>query len=488
MRKQLTTLAAGILIVIVTGSHAHGEVSTVRIATGLSRPVYATHAPGDTERLFIVEQHVGRIRILDLSSGAINAQPFLDIDGLSTGNEQGLLGLAFDPDYDTNGYFYVNVTPTGSGTHIRRFQVSGDPDIADPLSQTEVLSFSQPQSNHNGGWMGFGPDGYLYISSGDGGGSDDNDAGHTLETGNAQDITDNLLGKMLRIDVGGDDFPGDAGRNYAIPADNPFVGVTGDDEIWSYGLRNPWRPSFDRQTGDLWIADVGQNTREEVDYQSAASAGGENYGWRLREGSIQTPAASSGGPAPPGAIEPIYEYEHGIGPGEGYSLTGGYVYRGPVGEIRGNYFFADYVSEQIWSMRYDGETVTDFTDWTTEFTPDAGEIDNISSFGEDAVGNLYILDLGGEVFRVTGPVPGDANGDGAVTDADYTIWADHYGQSGADASTGDFNGDGSVTDADYTIWADNYGIPSVGVPEPAAMVIVALGFVGVLWRQRGSRT
>ena len=203
-------------------------------------------------------------------------------------------------------------------------------------------------------------------------------------------------------------LPADANANYAIPPSNPFVGVSGDDEIWSYGLRNSWRPSFDLTTGDLYIADVGQNAREEVTVQPAASVGGENYGWRLREGMIATPSGGVGGPAPPGAIDPIYDYTHGGGPTQGFSVTGGYVYRGPIAELQGDYFFADFGSERIWSLRFDGSSpatfngtnFTAFTDRTASLVPDVGTIDQISSFGEDGAGNLFILDLGGEVFEV----------------------------------------------------------------------------------------
>ncbi|KKK75600.1 hypothetical protein LCGC14_2872090, partial [marine sediment metagenome] len=322
-----------------------GEVGTERIASGLSRPVFVTAPPGDTSRLFIVEQWTGMIKILNLSSGTINATPFLDIDGLSGASEQGLLGLAFDPDYATNNRFYVNLTASSEDTYVRRYEVSANPDIADANSATTVMTFYQPQWNHNGGWLGFGPDGYLYVSTGDGGGGYDTGTGHTAGTGNSQDTTNNLLGKLLRIDVGVgvDDFPGDPNRNYGIPASNPFVAVSGDDEIWAYGLRNPWRPSFDRLTGDLYIADVGQETREEINFQSAGSPGGQNYGWRLREGTVQTPGGG-GGAKPTGAVDPIYDYNHGFGPTEGHSLTGGYVYRGPIAELKGLYFFADYVS------------------------------------------------------------------------------------------------------------------------------------------------
>jgi glucose/arabinose dehydrogenase len=419
-RCTVAITAAGVLL---AGIAAAQDFSTVRVATGLNRPVFLTAPPGDRDRVFVVEQHTGEILIIDVTDGSINATPFLTVTGLSTGNEQGLLGLAFHPDYAVNGYFYVYFTDPSS--NVVRYQVSGEPDIADASSETPVLSFGQPAANHNGGWIGFGPDDTLYIASGDGGGSNDDGAGHTPGTGNAQDITDNLLGKILRIDVDGDGFPADPNRNYAIPADNPFVGVAGDDEIWAYGLRNPWRMSFDRATGDLYIADVGQGRCEELDVQPGSSDGGENYGWRLREGIIATPTGGVGGPPPPGSIDPIFDYPHPNTAGsepcsdpgagfEGRSITGGTVYRGPVQELQGRYFFADYVTADLWSLRFDGSdpslfdgtNYTDLTDHSGDprFIPDVGTIASVSSFGEDDVGNLYVLDLNdGEVFFIPEP-------------------------------------------------------------------------------------
>lgn len=380
-----------------------------RVASNLRRPLFVTAPSTDTQRLFIIEQHSGRIRVLDLVSMTLKNTPFLTIDDLSTGAEQGLLGLAFDPGFGSNGYFYVDYTDSGGTTRVVRYQVSADPDVADPTSAVQILKIDQPQSNHNGGWIGFGPDGYLYIASGDGGAGNDQGAGHTEPGGNAQDITDNWLGKLLRIDVGSDAFLDDPTRNYAIPSTNPFVGIEGDDEIWAYGLRNPWRCSFDRLTGDLYIGDVGQSAREEVNVQPANSTGGENYGWRWREGTLAT--SGVGGPAPSGAIGPIYEYAHNTGPSGGFSITGGYVYRGPAGSLNGHYFFADYVTQRIWSVRwdgsapssFDGSNYSDFTDWSSMIVPNIGSINQIASFGEDAQGNLYIVDLGGEIFRLDAP-------------------------------------------------------------------------------------
>ena len=406
--KRQVILGFGLLLGMGETKLATAQTSTVRVATGVSRPVFVTAPAGDTNRLFIAEQHTGRIDIMDLSTGSISPTAFLDLTSLATGSEQGLLGLAFDPNYASNGYFYVNVTTSaGSGdTHIRRYQATGDPATSNTASidsEFEILSFNQPQGNHNGGWIGFGPnDGYLYIASGDGGGGDDNDSGHTNGIGNAQDITNNLLGKILRVDVHGDDFVGDTNSNYAIPANNPFVDKTGDDEIWSYGLRNPYRSSFDRATGDLWIGDVGQLTREEIDYQPANSPGGENYGWRLREGTIPTPTGGVGGAKPADNVEPIYDYAHVGGSFGGNVVIGGYVYRGSVAAFQGHYIFSDAGSANIWKLDPDAvDPRASVTRINSLLQADAGSVGGLSSYGEDANGELYLMELGGEIFRVT---------------------------------------------------------------------------------------
>jgi glucose/arabinose dehydrogenase len=389
------------------------------IESGLGRPSFVTHAPGDFDRIFVLEQWTGRILILDLSDDSLIGTPFLDVDGLTTAHEQGLLGMAFHPSYATNGYFYVSYTSSAGDSIVERYQVSADEDVADADSGQIVSFVEQASSNHNGGWIGFGPDdGFLYVATGDGGGANDSGPGHTLETGNSQDITDNLLGKILRIDVdGADAYPGDATRNYAIPSTNPFVGIEGDDEIWAYGLRNPWRPSFDRKTGDLWIADVGQLNWEEIDVQLADSPGGENYGWRLREGMVATPTGRVGGARPLGNVDPIYAYPHGGSVGyKGCSITGGYVYRGPIAALNGAYFFADFCRGELASLRFDGsdvedfdgENYVDFRNHTIDppIAPGTSQVDNVSSFGEDAAGNLYVLDNGdGQLFRFEALAP-----------------------------------------------------------------------------------
>lgn len=376
-----------------------------RVATGLSSPMYVTHAPGDFTRLFICEKG-GVIQILNLATELINPVPFLTISDTDAGGDGGLQSMAFHPDYATNGRFYVHVTVDNGGviidgvtspfsSHIREYTVSGDPNVANPAS-TEVLSWVQPRSNHNGGWIGFNPGNgpnYLYIMSGDGGKQHDPDD-------NAQTLVGEPLGKVLRVDVDGDDFPADADRNYAVPSSNPFVGQTGDDEIWAYGLRNPWRASFDRDTGDLWTGDVGQDTREEIDFQSVSSGGGENYAWNRREGFF----AHQGGALLAGDVQPVYDYGHGSGDFLGNSVVGGYVYRGVDVDLDGLYFFADTVSGNVWSFD-PADPFNTRARINDQLIPDVGVLDLPVSFGEDAAGNLYIVDFFGDVFRIGTETP-----------------------------------------------------------------------------------
>ena len=354
-------------------------MTSYRLATGLSRPVLVTNDGVNPDWIYVVEQRsgsTGRIKILNRTNGTL-ISTFLSVSGLNTGSEQGLLGLCFDPDYENNGYLYVNYTANNT-TYVTRYtRSSSNPQAADASSATVIYSVSQPYTNHNGGWIDFGPDGYLYISTGDGGSGGD--------PGNRAQNLGNQLGKMLRIDV--------SSLPYSIPASNPF-----GTEIWSYGIRNAWRCGFDRDTGDLWIGDVGQNAWEEVDFQPADSAGGENWGWRCYEGDHSY--NTSGCPGSGTMSFPIWEYSHGGSPFR-CSITGGYVYRGTsMPWLDGTYFFADYCSNQIWSLRYDGSNVSDYTERTNELSPNAGAIGAISSFGEDYYGELYICDLNGEVFSI----------------------------------------------------------------------------------------
>jgi len=411
----IAPLAQTFLQRVVVGSEQNFEL-----------PVYATAPSGDSDRLFLAELRTGRIEILDLSTETPMPTSFLEISGLGTENEQGLLGLAFDPDYANNGFFYVQYVRADYTVQIERYRVQGDPatsNVADPSSAHTILSIQQPFEIHNAGWIGFGPnDGMLYIPTGDGG-----------DPVGPQQITGNLRGKILRIDVSGDDFPTDDNRNYAIPNDNPFVDQTGEDEIWAYGLRNPFRASFDRATGDLWIGDVGKANRDEIDLQRAGSTGEENYGWSFREGTIATPT-DLGGPPPPGNVEPVYDYEHD-GPDPdfaGSSVVGGYVYHGTVPRFQGHYFFGDYISKNIWKLDPDAVDMrASVTNVLNLLSPDAGGLGSIASFAEDAAGELYLLELGGgDVFRlVTASKDVVWNGDdvSAVLDnvpGDGTSWSD----------------------------------------------------------------
>ncbi|MDO8631111.1 MAG: PQQ-dependent sugar dehydrogenase [Phycisphaerales bacterium] len=397
---RLILLAAIIgcfLVGALTTMAVSPPIKTERVANGLSNPLFVTHVPGVYDRIFIVEQ-CGLIKIL--TGGSVLPTPFLNISSKTTcGGEQGLLGLAFHPDYASNGQFFVDYTDLSGTTTIAGYTVSVDPNVAN-TSEKKVLAISQPYANHNGGWIAFGADGYLYIGTGDGGNRNDPE-------NRAQNITGQLLGKLLRIDVNGDDFPADAARNYAVPSTNPFVGVIGDDEIWAYGLRNPWRNSFDRLTHDLYLADVGQKAVEEIDFQPASSAGGENYGWRCMEGDTCTGLTGCTCDSL-SLVPPIHTYTHN---GLNCSITGGYVYRGcAISGIGGVYFFADYCSNSIWSFRFDGVNQTEFTDRTAELTPDIGTLSSITSFGEDAYGEIYICDQEGEVFKISpADTPPDCN-------------------------------------------------------------------------------
>ena len=355
----------------------------IPFATGLNAPVCIANC-GDN-RLFVVDQ-TGYIRILD-ANGNVFPVPFLDIhERVKYGGEEGLLGVAFHPDYASNGYFYVNYVGEGDTTHIARFSVTeSDPNLADPSSELRMINIAQPYTNHNGGDLQFGPDGYLYIGMGDGGAGGDpqNRAQNPME----------FFGKMLRIDV-------DEGDPYAIPASNPFFGsLSARNEIWALGLRNPWRFSFDRLTGDLWIGDVGQNAIEEIDRQLASSTGGENYGWRCYEGNNIYNGEGCG--ASSDYTFPVFTYPHG----EECSITGGYVYRGNESSpFYGRYFYADYCSDRIWTLYYsNGNWISE------EFGKFPGN--NFCTFGEDINGALYIAGLtSGAIYKIEDQSSGVTSG------------------------------------------------------------------------------
>lgn len=359
------------------------QIVANQVATGLDQPVFVTAPKGDTDRLFIVEKQ-GAIKTMDLSTGQVGPVPLLQVEDLSTGGERGLLGLAFHPKFSENGLLFVNVTDHAGRTTIRRYQKDGN--TVDPDSRVDVLVVDQPFANHNGGWLDFGPsDGLLYIALGDGGSAND-------PLGNAQK-PGRLLGKMLRVDVDRDDFPSAPQINYGIPPSNPFVSDTQAlDEIWAMGLRNPWRCSFDSLTGDLWIADVGQSAREEINFQNANSRGGENYGWRIREGSLPTGLDPNVG----SFVDPIHEY----GRSDGGAIIGGYVYRGEaIDGLHGTYFYADFLSSRIWSLRFDGTSLSNHVERTGQLNANHS-LNSINSFGQDGRGELYIVSMAGELYRI----------------------------------------------------------------------------------------
>ncbi len=345
------------------------------VARGFSAPLLVTHAGDGTGRLFVVEQ-VGRIRVL--RDGRVQGEPFLDIASLVTaGGEQGLLGLAFHPRFESNGRFFVNYTDRAGDTVIAEYRARGGANRADPGSARVLLRVDQPFSNHNGGALAFGPDGFLYVATGDGGsGGDPMGNGRRLDT---------LLGKLLRIDV-------DRGRPYGIPEDNPFLGRSGArPEIWAFGLRNPWRLSFDRQTGDLWIGDVGQGELEEIDRAWAGRAGGQNYGWNVMEGTQCF--SPPDGCDRDGLVRPVAVYPTRLG----CAVIGGYVYRGArFPALQGGYFFADFCAGVVFAIDSGGRGPRE-----PVILLDTNHA--ISSFGEDEQGELYLTDLqGGEVLQVTG--------------------------------------------------------------------------------------
>ncbi len=348
------------------------------VVSGLAKPVLVTHAGDGSGRLFIVEKG-GTIRIFQ--GGSLLPTPFLDITArVASAGERGLLSMAFPPDYANKDYFYVFYTNLAGTLTVSRFSLTIDPTAADDTSEQIILSVPHSaNANHNGGHIAFSPvDGYLYFSSGDGGGAGD-------PSNNGQN-KNTLLGKILRIDV-------ETGNpaTYTVPATNPFVGVAGLDEIWAYGLRNPWRFSFDRLTGDLYIGDVGQGAWEEVDFQSAGFAGGANYGWRIWEGK-HCYSPSAGCIAPPAYVPPVAEYSHSLG----CSITGGYVYRGSVHPtMQGIYFASDYCSGRIFGVQNVGGV------WVQTELLDTPQ--SIVSFGEDEAGNLYITAYNGTIYRVVVP-------------------------------------------------------------------------------------
>lgn len=359
------------------------DVGLEPVADGFAQPLFVTDANDDTGRLFVVEKG-GMIRIIDGDTRV--EKPFLDITDRVADDayERGMLGLAFAPNFAESGLFYVNYTDRAGDTTVSRFSVTDDPNVADAGSEMVVLGQQQPYANHNGGMIAFGPDNYLYIGLGDGGSGGD-------PQGNAQRL-DTWLGKILRIEVDPEYLV--EGEPYGLPEDNPFTEEEGAlPEIWAYGLRNPWRFSFDQETGDLWVADVGQNGIEEINHVPIDAELGQNFGWNITEGTtcyLEAECDTSG------FRLPVLEYAHGQG---SCSVTGGYVYRGEeMPDLVGTYLFADFCSGMLWGGGQDGSGA-----WAMSEPIETGM--SISSFGEDDAGNIYITDLGGgTVYLVTPPL------------------------------------------------------------------------------------
>jgi len=369
---------------------ANVSLSLSLVRGGFVAPLLVTNAADGTNRQFVVEQ-AGRIRVM--KNGTVLSTPLLDLRGaITAGGEQGLLGLAFDPKFPSYPYIYVNFTDRNGDTAISRYTISAlNPNVADRSTGVRILTIGQPYANHNGGNLAFGPDGFLYIGMGDGGSGGD-------PQNRAQNLG-SLLGKMLRIDV----HHGTSKTHYVIPSTNPYVGRTGDDRIWSLGLRNPWRWSFDRLTGALWIADVGQDRWEEVNRSlksgSTPAGRGANYGWRVMEGRACYNPPS--GCSTSGKVLPLVVYPHLTSGTDNCSVTGGFVYRGTASPVlAGGYLYADFCSGRIW-----GVSASAASPATGTLLRGAGATPqlNISSFGEDEAGEVYVTDLsGGGVYRLVG--------------------------------------------------------------------------------------
>jgi hypothetical protein len=407
-RNRHTALAFTVILAStlpISSSRAQDDrIDAQRIATGFSAPLYVCAPPGDTTRLFVIEQH-GKIKIINLPSRRVNPTPFLDITfEVGQGPGPGILGMAFDPNYATNGNFFVSYTTDDGGiynagvSHVARFTVSTtDPNFTDPSTEVTVITVDRPASDHSVDWIGFsnrpGDDGNLYICSGDGGGGFcDNGKGHA-PGGNGQS-TATLLGKIWRIHIEDD-------GTYTIPANNPFAGQPPpvQQEIFCYGLRNPWRASFDPRNGDMFFGDVGEHTKEEVDVQSHRNpGGGENYGWRYKEGFIQSPCSTA--TPPPALTDPILDYFHDT---TGVCVIGGYIYHGTrVGALRNLYVFGDAFGPdpqdllgRVWTLRYQGGVASDFTEITSQLFPTrvgGYTLNALTSLGEDANGEIYLVD------------------------------------------------------------------------------------------------
>ena len=439
MSSRSTALLALAAILHTTVGDVQAQDLAIELVTGdLDAPLFVTHAPNDESRIFILEKW-GDVHVYDLEQEQLLEAPYLTLDVTVDHLERGLLGMAFDPAYDQNGFVYFNYT-AGDKTVVERYTTSSEnPNVADPDSAVLVICVDQPQPLHNAGWIDFGPDGYLYIALGDGG-----------PPANAQDLNQ-LLGKMLRIDV--------STLPYEIPLDNPYQ----DDpdrrgEIWASGLRNPFRCSFDRLTGDLWISDVGQNTYEEVSYQPAGSAGGANYGWPCFEGDVPNWECDDD----PVVVDPLIVFEQITPPGavrESCAVIGGYVYRGDaIPELHGRYVYSDHCSSRIWSVRLEDGEAVDLIDHSSELAPLPEQF--IMSFGEDARGEIYACTrFTGRVYRINPELPpcsADVDGDGLISVTDLTLVVTSWGPCNGKCPA-DVDGDGTVDTADLVQVIINWG-------------------------------
>jgi len=467
----LAIVAVVELLLLVFSPHsAHAAITREIIVSGLSTPIHVTAPPGDIDRLFVV-QRGGIIRIVDLTTNTVMATDFLNVNespntNVSTTGEGGLLSLAFHPNYPSNGFFFVyyttNLPGTGFTTRVSRFTVTGDPDVADPESEVVFFEIDQPFTNHNGGMIAFRPadlSHYLYIGLGDGGNACD-----PLLAG--QDLS-SKLGKMLRINV--NTGPSGDVQNPFAPPSNPYVGIPGDDLIWSLGWRNPFRWSFDRDKGDMYIGDVGQDTREEISFEPADTAGGLNFGWNAREGGIATPCGTVS-PTLPDMIDPITEYSHS---GQSASVTGGNIYRGALyGSMFGRYFFADFERGDVWSCIPSSTGIADLQDHTGVLNP-TGQ--NIVAFGEDGAGELYIVEFAGTVSRIVDPAspPVDADEDG-IADGYETNTGTYVSpfDTGTNPNAADSDGDGFIDSLEV---ADGTNPSSSASNLPRADAYVQIG-------------
>ncbi|MEI7658589.1 MAG: PQQ-dependent sugar dehydrogenase, partial [Phycisphaerae bacterium] len=433
----LTRIGTSIVgMALVASTIAAAPPMAVRIhASGLQQPLAITHAPGDSTTVYVV-QRLGKIAAVDAASGAVRSLAWLDLTAtVRAVGDGGLLGIAFDPNFQRSGFVYVYFTrqPDSQGT-LMRFTVNPVTRVPDPASGIVILTHPRFSGGHNGGWIGFSPlDGFLYMGLGDAGTGTEPDPLNSAQTLRGLPFQ----GKVVRIDPSGDDFPLDAARNYRIPASNPFVATTNDPEIWAYGLRNPWRCSFDRATGDLWIADVGHDLYEEINVERAGHPGGSNYGWKCMEGPVCTPFGSCGPCPVPGLSIPTFAYDHDMG----HSITGGVVYRGSaIPGLVGSYVFADWSDGKLFTLR--AASAGGFEDVTSMVEPGGSALlYTIAAIGEDAAGEIYLADwLRGRLLKL---VPRPAGACCLLA----APWCDTRSVADCLAAGGVYRGDGTTCDA-----------------------------------------